>query len=405
MSIQQAAVELTQPLTYASPSQVHELMARVRKEQPVCYVEPEGYDPVWIVTRAEDIRYVESNPELFLAGPRSTIGPRYEEDQAEAVGELATLVQMDGDTHRKHRLITQAWFMPKQLKSIEGFVAECAKNFVDLMESKAPACDFAADIAYWYPMRVIMTLFGVPEKDDKLILNLSQQLLGYADEDIEGNSEMEVIMKFYEFFAPIIEQCRANPDDTLASVIANAEVDGELIGVEAVLGYYLVICTAGHDTTSYSTAGGLHALIQHPEQLQMLKDSPDLIPSAVDEMIRWVSPVKHFGRTAAEDVEVGGQKIAKGESLMLLFESGARDENAMENPEIFDITRNNSRNMAFGFGAHSCLGRYLAKMEMEAFFRELLPRLKHIELDGDPTYMASNMVTGAKTLPVRFEFN
>jgi cytochrome P450 len=166
-----------------------------------------------------------------------------------------------------------------------------------------------------------------------------------------------------------------------------------------------VICTAGHDTTSYSTTGGLHALIQHPEQLQMLKDSPDLIPGAVDEMIRWVSPVKHFGRTVSEDVEVGGQKIAKGESLMLLFASGARDESTMENPEKFDITRNNSRNMAFGFGAHSCLGRYLAKMEMEAFFRELLPRLKTIELDGEPTYMASNMVTGPKTLPVRFEFN
>ena len=405
MSIQQAAVDLTNPLAYASPSQLLELMGRVRREQPVCYVEPEGYDPVWLVTRAEDIRYVESNPKLFLAGPRSTIAPRSEKDQVEAVGEGATLVQMDGDTHRKHRQITQAWFMPKQLKSIEGFVAECAKNFVDLMAAKAPACDFAADIAYWYPMRVIMTLFGVPEKDDKLIVDLSQQLLGYADDDIEGNSGMEAIMKFYEFFAPIIEQCRANPDDTLASVIANAEVDGELIGLEAVLGYYLIICTAGHDTTSYSTAGGLHALIQHPEQLQMLKDDPGLIPGAVDEMIRWVSPVKHFGRTAAEDVEVGGQHIAKGESLMLLFASGARDESSMENPEKFDITRNNSRNMAFGFGAHSCLGRYLAKMEMEAFFSELLPRLKSVELDGTPAYMASNMVTGPKTLPVKFEFN
>jgi cytochrome P450 len=166
-----------------------------------------------------------------------------------------------------------------------------------------------------------------------------------------------------------------------------------------------VICTAGHDTTSYSTAGGLHALIQHPEQLEMLKDNPELIAGAVEEMIRWVSPVKHFGRTAAEDVDLGGQKIAKGESVMLLFASGARDESSMEHPEKFDITRNNSRNMAFGFGAHSCLGRYLAKLEMEAFFSELLPRLKSVELNGEPSYMASNMVTGPKTMPIHFEFH
>jgi cytochrome P450 len=405
MSIQRAATELTNPLAYASPSQIRELMARVRREQPVCYVEPDGFEPVWLVSKAEDIRYVESNPKLFLAGPRSTIAPISEGDQVEAVGEGATLVQMDGDTHRKHRQITQAWFMPKQLKSIESFVAECAKNFVDLMATKAPACDFAMDIAYWYPMRVIMTLFGVLEKDDKMIVELSQQLLGYADDDIEGSSGMEAVLKFYEYFAPLIEECRANPSDSLASVIANAEIDGEPIGLVSVLGYFLIICTAVHVTTSFSTAGGLHALIEHPEQMQMLKDNPDLIPGAVDEMIRWVSPVKHFGRTATEDVEVGGQKIANGESLMILFASGARDESSMENPEQFDITRNNSRNMAFGFGAHSCLGRYLAKMEMEAFFRELLPRLKTIELDGEPTYMASNMVTGPKTLPVRFEFN
>ena len=404
MSIERAAAELTNPLAYASPLQVQELMAQVREEQPVCYVEPEGFDPVWLVTRAEDIQFVETNPQLFLAGPRTTIAPKNQDGQVDAVGATATLVQMDGDTHRKHRQITQAWFMPKQLKPIEGFVRECAKNFVDLMATKAPACDFATDIAYWYPMRVIMTLFGVPEKDDKLIVELSQQLLGYADEDIEGDG-MEAVMKFYEFFAPIIERCRANPDDSLASVIANAEIDGELIGLEAVLGYYLVICTAGHDTTSYSTAGGLHALIQHPEQLEMLKDNPELIAGAVEEMIRWVSPVKHFGRTAAEDVDLGGQKIAKGESVMLLFASGARDESSMEHPEKFDITRNNSRNMAFGFGAHSCLGRYFAKLEMEAFFSELLPRLKSVELNGEPSYMASNMVTGPKTMPIHFEFH
>lgn len=405
MTIEQDAAELTNPVAYASPGQIHDLMARVRREQPVCYVEPEGFDPVWLVSRADDIRYVERNPKLFLAGPRPTILPRSEDDVGEAVSEGATLVNMDGDMHRKHRQITQAWFMPKQLKSIEGFVADCARQFVDLMATKVPACDFATEIAYWYPMRVIMTLFGIPQEDDELIVNLSQQLLGFADEDIEGSSGMEAILKFYEYFAPLIESCRANPSDSLASVIANAEVDGELIGLEAVLGYYLIICTAGHDTTSYSTAGGLLALIQNPEQMQMLKDNPDLIPGAVDEMIRWVSPVKHFGRTATEDVEVGGQKIAKGESLMVLFTSGARDETSMENPEKFDITRKNDRNMAFGFGAHSCLGRYLAKMEMEAFFRELLPRIKTAELDGEPTYMASNLVTGPRTLPIKFKFN
>lgn len=405
MSIQQDATALTDSLAYASPGKIFELMARVRKEAPVCYVEPEGFDPVWLVSKADDIKYVESNPKLFLAAPRSTIAPKSEEKTSEAVGEGSTLVNMDGDTHRKHREITRAWFMPKQMQAIEGFVTDCVRQYIDLLASKAPQCDFATEIAYWYPMRVIMTLFGVAEEHDKLIVELSQKLLGASEEDDDGAGSMEALMGFFEFFAPIIEECRANPSDSLASVIANAEIDGEQIGLEAVLGYYLIICTAGHDTTSYSTTGGLLALMQHPEQMQMLKDNPDLIPSAVEEMIRWVSPVKHFGRTAAEDVEVGGQKIAKGDTLMVLFSSATRDEGHIENPETFDITRKNKGNLAFGYGVHSCLGRYLAKLEMEAFFRELLPRLKSVELNGEPTYMASSLVTGPTSLPIRFEFN
>lgn len=404
MTISKAAAELASPLAYVSPARIHDLMTRLRSESPVCHVTPEGFDPVWLVSRDEDIRFVERHPELFLAGPRTTIMPKSEDKTGEIVGEAATLVQMDGDMHRKHRQITQAWFLPKQLASIEEFVENCAKKFVDLMATKTPSCDFAMDIAYWYPMRVIMTLFGAPEQDDKLIVELSQQLLGYADDDVEGDSGADAVLKFYEYFAPIIERCRSHPDDSLASVIANAQVDGEPIGLEAILGYYLVICTAGHDTTSYSITGGLHALIEHPQQMNMLKEDPSLIPNAVNEMIRWVAPVNHFGRTAVEEVELGGQTIPAGDSLMLLFPSGARDESKLDAPEKFDITRKNERNMAFGFGPHSCLGQHLAKMELEAFFRELLPRIKSIELDGEPTYMASNMVTGPKTLPIKFEF-
>lgn len=410
MSIQQEALAIVDAQSYRNPAQVYELMAKLRREQPVCWVEPEGHRPVWIVSKAEDIKFVESNTDLFHAAPRTQIQPIVNDEALDEldVGESGRgLPAMDGELHRKFRNVTRDWFMPRNLKGLEDMVAEAAKSYVDLMESQAPACDFATDVAFWYPLRVVLSLAGIPKEDDLKIITLTQALFGHEDDNIisdENLSQAEAIAKFFEYLAPLVEERKANPGTDLVSIIVNSEIDGEPMDLAGILWYLLIVVTAGHDTTSASLAGGLLALMEHPEQLQKLRDNPEHIPAAANEMIRWVAPVKHFGRTAVEDVEVGGQKIAKGESLMLLFASGARDESVFPDGDQFRIDRENNKHMAFGFGAHMCLGQHLAKMEIAAFLKELLPRLGSIELDGEPKYLASNIVSGLKNMPVKFKF-
>lgn len=409
MSLQKQAAALVDAQSYANPEQVHELMAKLRKEQPVCWIEPDGYKPMWLVTRDEDIKFIENNTELFLAAPRTTILSVEQEADLEKFefGETGRgLVSMDGELHRKYRHVTQQWFMPRHLKGLEKTVEETAKKYVDLLESKTPACDFASDVAFWYPLRVVLSLAGIPEEDDLKIVTLTQQLFGHEDDDLlseEKLTQAEVLTRFFEYFGPLIEERRTNPVDDLVSVIVNSEIDGQPMDMPGILAYLLIMVTAGHDTTSASLAGGLLALMEHPNQLQKLRDNPELIPDAANEMIRWVSPVKHFARTATEDVEVGGQKISRGDTVVLLFASGSRDESVFPDGDQFRVDREDNRHMAFGYGVHLCLGKHLARMEVAAFFRELLPRLESVKLNGEPKYLASNHVSGLKSLPIKFK--
>ena len=314
---------------------------------------------------------------------------------------------MDGEMHRKYRAVTRDWFMPRNLQGLKDMVSETAKSYVDLMESKAPACDFATDVAFWYPLRVVLSLAGIPKEDDVKIVTLTQQLFGFNDDNLlsdEKLTQAEAITRFFEYLAPLVEERRNNPGNDLVSVIVNSEIDGEPMDMAAILGYLLIVVTAGHDTTSASLAGGLLALMDNPDQLKKLRDNPDLIPEAANEMIRWVAPVKHFARTATQDIEIGGKKIAKGETLTLMFASATRDEDVFPDGDKFIVDRKNNKHMAFGFGAHMCLGQHLAKMEVAAYLEALLPRLESVELNGEPKYLASNFVSGLKNLPVKFKF-
>lgn len=407
MSIQQEAAVIADPQAYTNPARIYELMAKLRSDMPVCKVEPEGYRPVWLITKNEDIEFIEGNAELFLAEPRTVVQSIEQEELVAAQQAAKGLVGMDGDIHRKYRQLAQAWFMPRNLKALEGAVAETAKRYVDLLESKAPSCDFAKEVAFLYPLRVVLSLAGVPEEADQAIVILTQQMFGSEDDDLLSDENLDlgqVLARFGAMLVPLIEDRRANPGDDLISAIVNSEIDGQPVSTEELIGYLTIVVTAGHDTTSASLAGGLLAFIENPEQLQKLRDNPELIPSAVEEIFRWVAPVKHFARTAAKDVEVGGQMIAEGEDLMLLFSSACRDESVLPDANEFKIDRKRNKHMAFGFGPHMCMGRYLAKMELEAYLKELLPRLDSVELNGEPKYLAANFVSGLKSLPVKFSF-
>ncbi|MGB1088745.1 MAG: cytochrome P450, partial [Alphaproteobacteria bacterium] len=292
-------LDITTPTAFADFEGIHAKFRQLRAETPVAWVAPEKYRPFWAVTKHADIQEVEGQPDKFLNDPRLTLMEIEQEEQILAMTGsnhiLRSLVDMDNPDHSKYRLLTQAWFMPKNVKTREAAVRKLAKEAVDRMAAMGGECDFVNDVAVWYPLRVIMSILGVEPKDEPLMLKLTQELFGATDPD-QGRSDQtidtNVLLDFFTFFNALTQDRRANPrDDDVASVIANAKIDGELLPDLEAMSYYIIIATAGHDTTSSSTAGGMLNMIQNPDQLQKLRDNPDLMGNAIEEMIRHETPV------------------------------------------------------------------------------------------------------------------
>jgi cytochrome P450 len=262
-----------------------------------------------------------------------------------------------------------------------------------------------------FPLRVILELLGVPQQDFALMLRLTQELFGGEDPDFarvgEDQQAMAVIMDVIELFESVNAERRLRPVDDLASVIANGHIDGRPLENSDTYGYYLIIATAGHDTTSSAIAGGMQVLIENPDQFAFLRSNPEAIDQGADEIVRWVSPVKHFMRSAQEDYTMAsGHKIARGDWLLLSYPSANRDERVFADPFRFNVSRSDlDHHLGFGFGRHYCLGAHLARLEIRAFFKELLRRLDYIELAGDVENMAAILVSGPKRLPVRYQFH
>jgi cytochrome P450 len=398
------------PATYANPAGCDALFRSLRENDPVRWTTPEGYRPFWAVTKYEDIRQVEGDAERFINAPRLVLHRAEVEQQIRALTGgrnllLRNLVNLDGGEHRALRMLTQAWFMPPRLRALEADLRALARQHMDLLADHGGRCDFVQDVASWYPLRVIMKILGVPPSDEGKLLKLTQQIFGPDDPDVKKDPNVNVVTtvdEFTAYFGALTAARRASPTDDVASVIANATFDGEPIGDLEALSYYIIIATAGHDTTSSTTAGGLLALIQNPEQMRRLREDPRLLPAAIDEMFRWVTPVKHFFRTATADCELRGRPIRKDDALLLCYASANRDADIFPNPDTFDIARGPNRHLAFGYGPHVCLGQHLAKMEIRIFFEELLKRFDSFELDGEPAWLASNFVSGLKRMPIRY---
>ncbi|WP_323748983.1 cytochrome P450 [Sphingobium sp. JS3065] len=410
---------LARPSTFAKPDQVYDLYARLRRDTPIAKAEPRGYRPFWVMTRHDDIMAVERDAETYAAGDRTVLLPEkveaiYEAKYGDRNG-VKPLTHMDGAYHRAHRSVTMDWFGPKHLRKFEPQIAAIAKEFVDRMEDLGGNCDFSADIAYWYPLRVVMTLMGVPQEDEAYVLRLTQRLFSPADKDLKtqdgepqsaapGGSR-DVFAEFGDYYKSLTDDRRKNPRDDIISTIANGVVNGCPMAEREMTSYYVIASTAGHDTTAASIGGGLLGLIQFPEQLAKLRADIGLLGSAAEEFVRWTAPVKHFMRTPRRDVTWHGTTIAAGEAIMLCYPSACRDESVFPDSDQFRVDRKgNPAHLAFGYGPHFCLGKFLATMEIRAFYAELLPRLKHVELAGEPTYIESTFVSGLKSLPVRFRF-
>jgi cytochrome P450 len=413
LTVTDAGLALTDPAAYADEDRLHEALGLLRREDPVHWVEAAGYEPFWGVTRHADIMEIERDNALFLNAPRPLLATAVMDAQArqrEADGMgLRTLIHIDDPQHKVVRAIGADWFRPRAMCALEERVGQLARRYVDRMAELGGECDFAAQIAVHYPLYVVLSLLGLPESDFPRLLKLTQELFGGGDEELRRGDTpeelLQTLLDFFAYFQELTTARRAIPTGDLASAIANARVDGEYLSDFDTLSYYVIIATAGHDTTSSTIAGGLHALIQHPAELDRLRDNPALLPTAADEMIRWVTPVKEFMRTAAADTEVGGVPVKEGQALLLSYPSANRDEAVFDEPFRFDVGRDPNRHLAFGFGVHFCLGAALARMETRAFFAELLPRLESIELAGRPEWTATTFVGGLKHLPIRYRLS
>lgn len=410
---------LVDPTVYAD-HRLHETYAWLRANQPLGIAHPEGFDPFWAVTKHADVLHVSRHNALFHNSDRSSVITDKASDElirrvtGGRANLLSSLVQLDAPEHPKLRALTQMWFAPVNVKKLEERIRKLAKSTVDQMLAKDGRCDFVNDVALHYPLHVVMEILGVPPEDEPLMLKLTQEVFAPLDPDVGsklgletasarlGAALQESTQAFGEYFGKLAAQRRVSPREDVISVIANAKIDGQPLTPDVELGYYVIVAAAGHDTTSSSTAGALWALCENPAAFARIKREPNLIPSLVDEAIRWTTPVKTFMRTATADTELRGQRIAKGDWLMLCYASANRDEEVFADPDTFRVDRAPVKHIAFGSGAHVCLGQHLARMEMRLLFEELLSRVKSVELDGVPTMTQAIFVNGPKTLPIKF---
>lgn len=410
------------PRSYAAWTPLLDTFDRLRAETPVARIVPdtEGlFEPFWLVTRYDDVMRMSKDNQTFLNNPRPVVfslNAAIEFSRAATGSNMLvdSLVVFDAPVHPKYRKLTQDWFMPRNLARLESEIRDLAHRTVDRLLASGPEADFCKLVSAPYPLHVVMQILGVPEEDEPRMLTLTQQMFGGQDKDLSGTGMDNMtpeqitmlvagaVRSFEEYFARIARDRRANPTDDVASVIANALVDGAPLPERDMAGYYIIVATAGHDTTSASTAGAMLALAQDAEQWARVKADRSLLPGIVEEAIRWTTPVQHFMRTAAEDVELGGQAIRQGDWLMMSYVAANHDPAQFPDPRRFDAARSPNRHLAFGAGAHQCLGLHLARLEMRILFEVLLDRLGTIELAGEPARASSTFVGGLKTLPLRF---
>ena len=399
---------------------IHETFATKRRESPLTFCESKIYPSMWHATKHSDIFAIEMATDAFLNEPRVFISKIAEEERIRSINngslhQIRHLLTYDGDEHIKMRRLTQSWFMPKNLSTVSGIIQKSAELALEALKNKKGICNFAEDVALEYPFRVIMRLLGVAEEDQPRILRATLILFGAEDPKVRerflppGASLSEArdaaVHDFNTFLVELIQDRMANPKDDLATIIANAEIDGKPINIMEKIGYFIIICTAGHDTTSNTLTEAIYQLALDPGLLARLKENPDEIaPKLTEEALRYAAPVRHFIRTASRDFELRGQIIKKDDPVVLWYLSGSRDEEVFPDPDRFDIDRSQkTRHASFGHGPHLCLGMHLARMEITVFLKAFASTVKSISMTGTPTYSHTTFVGGIYDLPTKIE--
>jgi cytochrome P450 len=385
---------------YAARGYPHAAWDALRAQSPVHWCEPPGYRPFWAITRHEDVRFLSTHPDRFLNEPRSILFPQALELATGGGSQGRSLINMDPPEHRDYRALAAPFLKPSAIRSLEATIRAITVDLLEAAPQDAPF-DFVFDLAAYHPLQVICGLLGAAPEDQDLVLRIANTVFGIEDPDY-GPQLAALAMEMMEYYRRLKQDRLAQPTDDLYSALVHSQIDGQPIGDMELISYFLILTSAGHDTTRNALAGGLLALLEHPDQLELLREDLSRCGTAADEIIRWTTPVIQFCRTSVDDLELGGRKIKAGETMAMFYPSANRDESVFEAPHEFRVTRDPNPHLALGVGEHYCLGAHLARTEIRILLEELVPRVERIELAGAVERTAAAFVGGVKHLPVRW---
>lgn len=396
--------------TFARDGYPHEAWALLRREAPVFRYERNVKLPFWAITKHEDIVKISRLPKENLNAPRLAVFPEFS-PPTEDEREIRHLLVMDAPDHPIYRKLTSAHFTPRSVRRLEASIEQITKETIDGIANggEVHELDFVTEVSAPVPLAVLADLLGVPREDWKLMFAWTNAIVGSDDPEYQegGGSQStaeQARIQLFEYFWKMAEERRKKPRDDIASVLANAKVDGESLPPRELLSYFFLLVVAGNETTRNAMSGGLLALIQNPDQLDKLRKNPSLVDTAVEEVLRWTTPVIQFCRTATRDFELRGQKICAGDSMCLFYPSANRDEEVFDRPFEFRVDRQPNRHLAFGIGGHFCLGANLARLELRVLFRQIAERLIEIELSEPVERLRSSFLGGVKHMQIRSRF-
>ncbi len=385
----------------------HDVFRRLRTEAPV-YWNPEADSTgFWAITRYDDIEAISKNPYLFSSAKEMGGHRIFNETEIGGNATEARMISMDPPEHAGYRRMVTPGFVPKRISSMEDRIRTRVTRLLDNLPKSGEA-EFISAVAAALPIEVLAELFGVPESDGAKLFEWSNATVGEDDPELRVSDEYmhKCLSEMAAYSAGLWQQRLEKPGDDLISMLAHSKIDGQSMSFPTYIGTFILLVVAGNETTRNSISGGLLALSENPAERQKLLDDPSLIPSAVQEIVRWVSPVLHMRRTATEDTEIRGQKIRKGDKVVMWYASANRDEDAFDDPYRFDVTRytkpDAATQLGFGVGQHFCLGSRLAELQLKVLFEELLRRFPDMHVSGPVRRLRSNFIYGIKDMPVRY---
>jgi cholest-4-en-3-one 26-monooxygenase len=380
----------------------HEWLAHLRRHDPVHWVEETTGPGYWAVTKYDDCVTVNRDYERFSSSAKGTMPFELSED--EIAQQSLMMLNMDPPLHTRYRRLVNKGFTPRMVRDLEESIHRATDSIIDRVIESGQA-DFVTDLAAELPLQVIAELLGVPQEDRHKMFEWSNRMVGSEDPEYQDQAALalDAAMELYAYASALYGEKRINPHEDLMSVLTSVEVEGEHLSDMELELFFLLLTVAGNETTRNLISGGMHAFFEHPDQWERLRQDRSLLPTAADEMLRFVSPVMNFRRTAMTDLELSGTKIKEGDKVVFYHCSANRDEDIFENPNSFDVGRNPNPHIAFGGGGpHFCLGTNLARMEIRVMFEHLLDRMPDIHQNGEVQRLQSQFINGVKHLPVAF---